>query len=334
MTHACQLTTSLTRRRFIAIMAAAAGTAPLLATARAGVPEAMTWRGVALGANASLTLVHPDAAAAREAIAGCLAEVARLEDIFSLYKADSALSRLNANGVLTDAPADLRILLSEALQLAERTGGAFDPTVQPLWSLYASHFANSNAVPEGPGDAEIEAALKRVGWQHVDVSDAGVRFAHPGMALTLNGIAQGYITDKAGAVLRSRGFENVLVNMGEQLALGPKGDGQPWSVGIAAPSQSGGTVTEIPLTNGAVATSGSYGLMLDAAARFSHILDPRSGRPAARWASMTVVADRATLADGLSTALSVMPAAEAKPLLGSTSRAFAIATAGQPGTWL
>lgn len=143
----------LTRRRFIAVAAAAAGVAPIHNLARAGAPETVTWRGVALGANASLTLVHPDAAAAREAIVACLAEVARLENIFSLHKPDSALARLNAMGELTDVPADLRVLLSQALLISERTGGAFDPTVQPLWSLYAGHFRQIDAAREGPGEA-------------------------------------------------------------------------------------------------------------------------------------------------------------------------------------
>lgn len=323
----------LTRRRFIAVAAAAAGVAPIHNLARAGAPETVTWRGVALGANASLTLVHPDAAAAREAIVACLAEVARLENIFSLHKPDSALARLNAMGELTDVPADLRVLLSQALLISERTGGAFDPTVQPLWSLYAGHFRQIDAAREGPGEAEIENVLRRVGWKHVDISSEGVRFAKPGMALTLNGIAQGYITDKAGELLKSRGFANVLVNMGEQLALGPKGDERPWSVGIAAPSVPDAIATEIPLSSGAVATSGGYGTQFDAAGRFPHILDPRTGRSATSWASITVVSDRATVADGLSTALAVLPETQAGTILGR-NRAYAVTKHGGTGHWI
>jgi thiamine biosynthesis lipoprotein len=153
------------------------------------------------------------------------------------------------------------------------------------------------------------------------------------MSITLNGIAQGYITDKAGELLKSRGFTNVLVNMGEQLALGPKSDGRPWSIGLASPSMPDAIVTELPLSSGAVATSGGYGYLFDAAGRFPHILDPRTGRAAASWASISVVSDRATLADGLSTALMVLPGSQARTILGS-NRAYAVAMHGNGGHWL
>jgi thiamine biosynthesis lipoprotein len=155
------------------------------------------------------------------------------------------------------------------------------------------------------------------------------------MALTLNGIAQGYITDKVGETLRARGFSHVLVSMGEQLALGPKWDGAAWRVGIADPAAPEKAIAEVPLAGGALATSAGYGTSFDRAGRISHILDPRTGRPAETWASISVIAPSATLADGLSTALSVSPRAEGQALLGKLGcRAFAIAEPGSPGNWI
>lgn len=326
--------TSITRRRFILIAAAATGATQLPTMAVAAEPEFVTWQGTALGASATLVLQHRDTAAARSVIEACLAEVARLETIFSLYRPDSALSRLNATGVLDDAPADLRQLLAEALHIAGQTDGAFDPTIQPLWALYARHFDAPAASADGPERAEIVEVLKLVDWRNVEIDGSRVRLALPGMALTLNGIAQGYITDKVGDLLRRQGFENVLVNMGEQLALGPKWDGSSWRIGIAEPSAPGTVHVHVPLSHGALATSGGYGFSFDPDGRVTHILDPSTGRPAKSWASVTVVADRATLADGLSTALAVAPPSQAKHILGNDCRAYGIAVAGQAGAWI
>jgi thiamine biosynthesis lipoprotein len=320
----------ISRRRFIAITAALGAASALPRGAAARELQTYTWKGIALGAEASLTLQHPEEAIAKEAIEACLAEVARLEAIFSLFRADSSLVRLNAAGHLADAPLDLRILLAEALSLAERSGGAFDPTIQPLWALYAGHFA-SRAAPDGPPKRDIDLALRLVDWRSVAIEKGSVRLLKPGMALTFNGIAQGYITDKVGDLLKTRGFEHVLVNMGEQLTLGPKWDGTAWRVGIADPALPERVIESVALVDGAMATSGGYGCRFDAAGRFTHILDPRTGAVADGLTSVTVLADRATAADGLSTALSVAP--NSPSLLAGATGVFSIRQGAATGQW-
>jgi thiamine biosynthesis lipoprotein len=154
------------------------------------------------------------------------------------------------------------------------------------------------------------------------------------MAVTLNGIAQGYITDCVGALLRKRGFDHVLISMGEDLAVGPKWNGEAWRVGIANPAAPGSVLTEVPVKRGAVATSGGYGYHFDGAGRFSHILDPKSGRATPQWASVTVLAERAALADGLSTTLCVAPAESASMLLADRARAYVVPVGSDKGHWL
>jgi len=271
----------LNRRRFITIAAAAAAGAYAVPRRRlADDAQAFTWRGVALGAQTSLTLEHTDPVAARLAIEACLTEVARLEAVFSLHRPESALTRLNAEGRLVAAPTDLRLLLAEALSLAKRSDGAFDPSIQPLWTLYADHFGRPNADPRGPTPQEIAQARLLVDWRRVAIDDIEIRLTEPGMAITLNGIAQGYITDKVGDLLRARGFEHVLVNLGEQLAIGPKWSGEAWTIGISDPARPDRLIDTIGLSHGAVATSAGAGFTFDASRRFTHILDPRTGRPA------------------------------------------------------
>lgn len=322
---------AMSRRRFIAISAAAAA---YPVPAFAAEPHTYRWRGVALGAAASLTLQHPDKAVALAAIDASLAEVERLEAIFSLFRPGSVLQRLNTAGFLNEAPADLRQLMSSALALAERTGGAFDPTIQPLWSVYARHFAVSGAPAEGPSVSDIDAARRLVDWRNVVMDGATIRFTEPKMAVSLNGIAQGYISDKVGGLLKARGFDHVLVNMGEQLALGPKQNGSPWQIAISDPADATRTITNVPLASGAAATSGGYGSCFDKPGRFTHILDPRTGAPARHWSSITVFTASAAQADGLSTALAAAPASEANRILGNTARAYAVPLNASAGIWL
>ncbi|HLO78815.1 MAG TPA: FAD:protein FMN transferase [Magnetospirillum sp.] len=282
------------RRRFLAIAAAAGGMA--LTGGAAPATELWEWRGSALGAQASLRLYHPDRAAARALIHACLAEVERLEAIFSLYREDSALCRLNRDGGLVAPPMELVEVLSVAAAVSRRTQGRFDVTVQPLWQLYADHFSRPGADPAGPDDDAIRRVLPLVDWQGVEIAAQRIALARPGMAVTLNGIAQGYITDRVADVLRRHGAQAVLVNMGEIRALGPKPGGSPWQVAL-----SGGGAER--LTRGALATSAADGTRFSASCH--HIFDPRTGRSAADVGPVTVRHHHATLADAWSTARAV-----------------------------
>ncbi len=313
-----------TRRRFIHVSAAAAGLAllpvrrgPSAAVASAANPHLRTWRGVALGADATLQIHHPDPATADRLIVRCRAEVARLERIFSLYREDSALRRLNRDGRLDDPPLELVELLGRAEAFSRLTAGAFDVTVQPLWDLYAAHFSTQRPDPAGPGRAAIAATLAHVGHDGVELAAAGVRLTKPGMALTLNGIAQGYITDLVVDLLRHEGIDHSLVDMGEIRALGSRPSGSPWSVGLEDPTAPGTVAERIAIIDQAVATSGGYGTQFDPQGRFNHIFDPRTGETSWRYLSVSVIAPTATVADALSTGFSLMPVDAIRPVVAS-----------------
>jgi thiamine biosynthesis lipoprotein len=307
----------ISRRRFIGISAAAAGLSllPFGHSAKAQ-GHLVTWRGTALGAAATLQIHHPDRAAAERLIARSLQEVHRLERLLSLYLADSALVALNRRGVLEAPPAELVEVLGECLTHAVRTHGAFDPTVQPLWNLYADHFSRPDAAPEGPRPSAIEAAVEAVGWQKILVGRDRIAFTRRGMALTLNGIAQGYITDRVVALLRAAGVEHSLVDMGEGRAIGERPDGSRWQAGIADPDEPEKIAADLPIIDQAVATSAGYGFRFDPAGRFNHLFDPKTGLCANRYRSVTVVLPTATAADALSTAFTVMPVERIRDTLG------------------
>lgn len=294
---------TVSRRRAIAIFAAAAGL-PLLRAARAAIP-ATVWTGQALGAPATLILNHEDPVEAARLIELVVAEVSRLEKVFSLNSDDSALAELNRTGALAAPSPDLVSLLESSRSFWDLTGGAFDPSVQPLWALFYKHFSAPDADPSGPAKAAVDLTLKRTGFGGVVFSRDRV-VMRPRMALTLNGVAQGYITDRIVDLLRNAGVTSSLVDMGEDRAIGSKPDGTPWRIGLAESEDDDRPEQILDVIDRAVATSSAAGFHFDAAGRFGHILDPRSGRTPAIYRRVSVVANDATTADALSTAFSLM----------------------------
>ena len=202
-------------------------------------------------------------------------------------------------------------MLAEARSYSERTEGAFDVTVQPLWRLYATHFARPGADPGGPGEAEHAKAQALVDYRAIEIGPAEVRFARPGMAITLNGIAQGYITDRVAALLQDAGMGDVLLDIGEVRALGRHPDGRPWHVGLRRAAEPETVARTVTLADRAVATSAGIASPFDASGRHHHLFDPATGRPAQAAGQVSVIAPRATMADALSTALAVSPPARA-----------------------
>ena len=178
--------------------------------------------------------------------------------------------------------------------------------MQPLWQLYARHFAARPGDPDGPDSRALEAARGLVDYRAIDLGGE-VGYRQAGMAVTLNGIAQGYITDRVADLLRDAGFERVLVQLGETFAGLPPEPGAPWRVGVPDPAEPGTLLATLELSELALATSSGLGTPFDAQGRHHHLFDPASGHSASRYRSVSVIAARATVADALSTALAILP---------------------------
>lgn len=277
------------RRRFITI-AAAMGAAMAAGPGHAAPQtQPVTWRGQAMGAEARLILNHPDPGRAEIILRRVEAELRRLEGIFTLYRADSELSRLNRTGVLVAPSPELVEALRLAQQVHTGTQGRFDPTVQPLWRAYAS----------GADAAVLEAARAQIGFDRVQVGEDRIAMSR-GTELTLNGIAQGYISDCIAAILRAEGARHTLVDMGEIRAIGGRDAVNPWRVAMAG----GG---EVELADRALAVTEAAGFTFDREGQLPHLIDPRSGTPSAEWRRVAVIAPAAGIADALSTGLSLAP---------------------------
>jgi FAD:protein FMN transferase len=287
------------------------------------------WTGTSLGSPSQLLLYHHDGATAARIARECAAEIERLERIFALYRADSEISRLNRDGRIEFPSIDLLTVLSLCQTLSALSDGAFDVTVQPLWTLYAAHFFGNDAPPpEGPSRQVLERTRKLVDWQAIEAAPRRIVLMNPGMGVTLNGIAQGYVTDRIADILRAHGCDRTFANMGcsEIRAQGRHADGRPWRVGLADPRQPERVGIAFDLCDRSVCTSGGYGTKFEATGQFHHLFDPSTGTSANYYLAISVVAASAMMADALSTTLYVTSPQRSKALLASFPGISALAT--------
>lgn len=238
-----------------------------------------------------------------------------LEDVnrsMSTYIEDSELSRLNRHpgtGWIEISPA-LYEVLSTAQEISGRTGGAFDVTVGALVNLWG--FGPEFSSGDLPADADIEAALAAAGYQGLALraDPPSLRKAAPAVYLDLSGIAKGYAVDRIAIFLETRGIGDYLVEIGGEVrARGVNGAGETWRVGIERPAADRRAILQvIELKDAAMATSGDYrNYYMHGGRRYSHTIDPRTGRPVThKLSSVTVLDGSAMTADALATALLVM----------------------------
>lgn len=314
----------LTRRRAITILAgAAAGLAAGPATPNLDASE-YDWRGVAMGADARVLFSGIAEPLARDCAEEMVAEIARLERALSLFRSDSEICRLNHDGSLPEPSGDLRRALGLALDIARLSGGLFDPTVQRLWEVYVDWFAG--APDTGlPPDPVIGAALSAVDWRRVAVAARKIELG-AGQRITLNGLGQGYVTDRVCELLKMRGLRSVFVDLGEQRALGPRDDGRAWLIGRKK-------ARPLELTTGALATSEGSGCILGAGGAAHHLFDPRSGRSACNWTRVTVHHASAAVADALSTALYIASPDEVTAIVSKFDGLLVWASDGRGTEW-
>ena len=290
----------------LAAAAAAPGSVAALAGAHAAAtpmrhPPDLQWRERLLqgfGTTLWLRAGHADADRVERGLDAAVQAVRSVERQMSLFDPDSALCRLNRDGELADPPPDLLGVLRLARQVAARSAGALDVTVQPLWAAWAQAHAQGRQ----PTASELRAARRLVDWRGVDFGPAHaprLRLRHPGMAITCNGVAQGWAADRARAALQEFGIAHALLDTGEWSALGRGPEGSEWTLGIADPRGAQSVLAALPLRSRAVATSSDAHMTFSADHSRHHILDPRTGRSPPGLASVTVAADTGALADAL-----------------------------------
>lgn len=238
-------------------------------------------------------------------------EIERLGQVFSSFDPSSEVGRLNATAgersVLLSR--DLRRALATSKSLHAASGGAYDPTVWPLRQLW--HSAVETQVP--PTDADLAAALRRVGLDNVRLSPEGRATVPAGVQLDLGGVAKGDAVDRVEAVLRAAGVESGMIALGGDIATFGDNDGEPWRIGVQHPRDSDGLWGVVEVAHGLrVSTSGNYRQPLEIAGKtYYHIFDPRTGRPVpSRVEGVTALDARgrvtSAVLDGATTAMTVL----------------------------
>lgn len=251
-----------------------------------------------------------------------------IESRMSVTLPDSELNRINAHAGIepVTVQADVFAVLALAVRYAELSGGAFDPTVGPLVSLWGIGGDN----PRLPSPEEIDALLPLVSWRDLELDREGLRvfLTRPGMTLDLGAIAKGYAADEAARILRENRIKRAIIDLGGNiLAYGEKRDRSPWRIGIQNPLDSRGAYIGImEVRNQTVVTSGVYERFFEeAGARYHHILSPADGYPVRNGLlSVSIVTRRSADADALSTAVFVLGYEKGKALVESQEGAGAV----------
>jgi len=274
-----------------------------------------------------IVLYAPDDAAASRAADVAFSRIRQLNGILSDYDPDSELRRLGsaaAEGKAVPVSEDLWRVLSAAQALSQRSGGAFDVTVGPVVRLWRRARRNSQM----PSPERLQAARELVGYQllRLDPGRHAIELLKPGMSLDVGGIAKGYASDEALAVLRELGIPRALVATAGDISLGEPPPGKPgWRIGIAPlqPDQPPSRI--VLLSRLAVSTSGDAWQYVEIGGRrYSHIVDPRTGLGLTDRSGVTVVAPNGMLADALATTVSVLGPQQGLKLVEDTPGAAAL----------
>ena len=269
-----------------------------------------------MGTAINVELWNEDPSTGRVLIHAVMDEMRRIDDLMSTYKADSELSRVNAGA--SKAPvkvsSELFRLIGEALKYSDITQGAFDITYASAGQYYDYRKGIK------PDDKQLAELLPEINYHHVrlDAEHTTVQFLQSGVRIDLGGIAKGYAVDRGIAILQAAGIENALVSAGgDTRVIGRHWDHQ-WMIGIRNPRDHDGIVTRIPLENAAISTSGDYERYFEKdGIRYHHILNPATGKSPHEVHSSSIIGNRATDTDALSTSVFVMGVEKGLALIDS-----------------
>lgn len=285
------------------------GAVPEAREARAGV--VVSDRHFVLSSDARVTVAAPDSATARAAIDRSFAAADSVETLLSLHDPDSEVSAINraAGGPPVAVSPWTEQALAAALLWAERSGGAFDPTIGPMIELWG--FGRSPE-PDVPSEAEIAAARRLMGWQQVRYDSLGhtVSLPRAGMVLDLRGLAKGFALDRMREAMRAAGATSAIMDLDDDvLFFGPAIESglDRWTISLPDPYDPEQRYARLEMPPGAVSTSAALDrAIVIRGQRYGHLIDPRTGRPVQAQASVSAYAADGVTSDILATALYVL----------------------------
>ena len=275
----------------------------------AAAPQLTERSRLSMGSTLRVAVWTGDQSETVAAIEEVFGEFDRLENLMSVWRDGSDVVRINkaAGAHRVPASAEVRDVLKTSRQVSEWTGGKFDVTFGALSGLWKFDHDQDNVFPDM---SEVKRRLPLIDYRAIEIDDvAGTVFLpRQGMSIHLGGIGKGYAIDRGAAMLRRRGFQDFIIQSGGDIYVAGLKDGRPWKLGIQDPrGPANQTFAELELSDGTFSTSGDYErFFIMNGRRFHHILDPALGEPARGTRSVTIVSNRAVIADGLSTGVFVM----------------------------
>jgi FAD:protein FMN transferase len=290
-------------------LAAALLSAGCEADARHTTPTLVERAVVTMGSELRITAWTSDERATLDAFSATFREFQRLDALMSVWKPGSDVERINEAAGKHPVKVSDEVLdvLREARQVSDWTNGKFDITFGALSGLWKFDHDQDNQIPN---DADVRARLPLIDYTALDTNPSAgtVHLRRPGMRVHLGGIGKGYAIDRAVQILRDAGLHDFMIRAGGDLYVaGHRGD-RPWRVGIRDPRGAADQVfATLDLSDGTFSTSGDYErYFIEGGRRYHHILDPDRGEPARGCRSVTIVSNRAVLADALSTGVFVL----------------------------
>lgn len=264
--------------------------------------------------SVAVNVLAADEAQARHAIEAAFRRMHEVANTLTRFDPASPVARLNRQGHLGDPPPMLRDVLGRALAMASHSEGDFDPTVSPVLDFYLGQ--QRPLTLTRTDRAIIQQREQAVGYRHVQMDADGIRFLRPDMAITLDGIAKGYVVDQGLAALRSAGVDYGLIDAGGEIrAMAGTHPDRAWHVGIVDPLDTGRVAAVVKLRNAALSTSGNYEVFFSADRRLFHIINPHSGYSPDHYSSVTVMADAAVESDAASVAAFSMQLDKLEPFM-------------------
>ncbi|MFW6146879.1 MAG: FAD:protein FMN transferase [Thermodesulfobacteriota bacterium] len=253
-----------------------------------------------MGTIVSMTLFNDSKDQAHEAVELAFKEIARLSKLMSRYDSDTPVFQLNREGLITEVPPELTFVVKKSLEYHKNSNGVFDITVKPLIDAFKDLAQGPNGL--SGCEEKIRKLLPLVDARGIIMAGNSIGFRKAGMGITLDGIAKGYIVDKAMSVLQSNGVQNALINAGGDIrTIGTKGDHSPWRIAIEDPHKKHNYPDIITVKNSAIATSGNYEVFFDREKIHHHIVNPQTGLSPLMNGSVSVQAATTMEADALST---------------------------------
>lgn len=253
----------------------------------------------AMASRCEIRIAAPDPQVGAILAQQAVTEVRRIETRYSRYRPDSVVSRINAaaGDEWVNCDAETVSLLDYADTLYLSSGGLFDITsgvLRRAWDFRRAQL---------PMHFELEPLLALVGWRRVQRDGDRIHLPQQGMEIDFGGFGKEYAADRAATLLMELGVQHGYVNLGGDMRfIGPQLDGEPWIIGIQHPRDPQHTIASIPVSHGALATSGDYERYFDHdGQRYCHILNPRSGMPVTHWRSVSVLAPLAIAAGSCAT---------------------------------